>query len=205
MNLMLLTVLLAAGPIDQAKVDQCLKPTVGIVCEGDLCGSGVIVKTEQQGPDYLSQVLTCYHVVDESRNLAVMVSQYDGDELTGNTQHQAVLLWCDPENDVALLAFRSEQPQKAAEIDSSPVKLGDEIMRIGHGLGQAARFDFGQVTWVGDRLRLNCTTVFGDSGGPIFRNNKLIGIAQAISVTGNYPVFQISWAVPVPDLPLIGE
>lgn len=70
-------------------------------------------------------------------------------------------------------------------------------MRIGHGLGQPARFDLGQITMLEETLCMNCTTVLGDSGGPMFRNNKLIGISQAISVAGDSPVFTIDWAIPI--------
>jgi hypothetical protein len=75
------------------------------------------------------------------------------------------------------------------EFNSKPY-FGTDVFKIGYGLGDDIRIDFGAITSVDTKkpenlkgfLRSNCYTIFGDSGGPLFYKDgyKVIGVTSSI-------------------------
>jgi len=125
----------------------------------------------------------------------------------------------DPKIDLALIAFESDQKLHTVDLGfEEKLFIGNEVVRVGGGLGDDLRVDFGKVTGVlvklpSDKskscLRTSVYTVPGDSGGPLFHNNKLVGVMFCIrgaKVNGHmYPVFGVSYAVPISDLKKLDE
>ena len=88
-----------------------------------------------------------------------------------------------------------------AELDFDPkLFIGSEVYRIGCGLGDDPRLDYGKLTYYKKKLeilRTSVMTVPGDSGSPLFYNYKVIGIVISIRSYQNFPIFNISYAIPL--------
>lgn len=210
-----LTSHLFSGEPDKKLHEECLYPTV-MVCgqEGyeSGYGSGVIIKSEKdKDGKYLNYVATCDHVVlikagtpfgviATYRPCLVKVGNYENwSTFKGYTEYKTDLVYKDKEHDLAILVFESDKEMPTAEIDQD-VKLyiGNDVMRVGCGLGDVMRLDFGKITSTNfkfhdksfeDLYRTSVPTIFGDSGGPLFHkvgdDYKLVGITQAIRSTSS--------------------
>ncbi len=89
-----------------------------------------------------------------------------------------------------------------ATMDFEPrLFIGNEVYRIGCGLGDDPRIDYGRLTAYKKTpkptFRTSIMTVPGDSGSPVFHEYKVIGLAVSIRSVRGVPVFGISYAVPL--------
>lgn len=190
--------------VDESFVQNCMKPTVAVCVGEDIAGTGFIVRSVQDGNDYINSVITCSHVVKDEPCLNVRLTEFgEGNCPIPGKHYPAMVIHTDAVNDVALMIFRSKTKMPTVKIDYTPVKLGDEIVRVGYGLGEEIRFDEGRVTlpehkrFGSTNLKTNVMTIFGDSGSPIFRDGKVIGIMNRITVCRGVPICQISYAIPI--------
>jgi S1-C subfamily serine protease len=203
MNQLLMALALVSANVNGEFREQCLRPTVGVFqSDGHCIGSGFIIESQEQGPEhFLNTVITANHLFgspDEQFKITVRTLDYDDEaNVTGFHSHEATLFKFNEDLDVAVLVFRTKTKLPTVILDDDPPKVGDEITHIGCGLGQLPRFDDGQITQVGPSIRTNMFVTFGDSGGPVFRNNKLIGIVQKMSSVSNG---HISFFVPLKDI-----
>ena len=104
----------------------------------------------------------------------------------------------DKDDDIALIIVDRPHDQWMT-LDTKPVQFGDTLICIGNPFRAKANERL-LVTWakVADE---SCDNEFiydgfcwhGDSGGPLIRNNKLVGITIARHIGGNY----LGFAVPV--------
>jgi hypothetical protein len=104
--------------------------------------------------------------------------------------------------DIGIGVFFSDHQMAIAELNFEPkIFIGNEIFRIGCGLGDEPRLDYGKLTsyksFPKKVFRTSVMTVPGDSGGPLFHENKVIGIIVSIRSLRGQPVFGISQAVPL--------
>lgn len=150
----------------------------------------------------------------EEYDVVVRIGIYeDWSKLIGQKEHKCEVVELDRENDIALLSFVTETKCHVAEIYKNPkLYIGNDVLRIGCGLGDPFRVDFGKITSVKDSIglmlkgtyRTSIPTVIGDSGGPVFHEGKVIGLAQAIrsqQVATPFgpllmPVYHMSYVIP---------
>jgi hypothetical protein len=113
------------------------------------------------------------------------------------------------EKDISLLKFKKTILLPAAEIHpNTKLFIGNDILRVGYGLYETARIDYGKITGMPDSIavvelvkgtyRTSVQSVNGDSGGPVFHEHKLIGVMQALKMTSNnLIVFHMSYVIPM--------
>lgn len=85
--------------------------------------------------------------------------------------------------------------------------IGNKVMKIGCGLGEEMRIDYGCITSLDSKImkgrwRTSIFCVPGDSGGPVFHKNKVVGIVQAIRYMNTEehvrtPIPHISYIIPL--------
>lgn len=210
-----------AGPPDKALHKKCLYPTVQLTTEGKPSfGSGVIVRSVKiEEGRYHNVVVTCAHVTQSyPENNVVKVFVYKNwSEITEVETFPIEYTFHDETADLSLGLFVTDRPMPVAEIDfGAKLFIGSRVLRVGCGLGDEPRLDRGEVTSVktlmknmAGNYRTNVHTLPGDSGGPLFAGNKVVGIAHAIRVmrgpTGPLPVFNVSFYIPVGKLKDLDE
>jgi len=208
-------------PLSMAGVDkklhkECLYPTVLIRdFKAGSSGSGIIVRSQKIKEDlYHNVILTCGHIfanpeiIDDYR---VYVGKYkDWSTIEGAEEYKANLYIKDAKRDLGVMVFSSKKKMPVGKLDfDTKLYIGNEIFRIGCGLGDQYRLDYGKVTSVNGTLdahikntiRANVFTVPGDSGGPLFHKYKVVGITQAIRFVSNgwnrFPAYKISYFIPL--------
>jgi len=204
-------------------------------------GSGVVIKSTKDGDHYHNIVGTCAHVLKETPAMyeKVLIKQdgkkigyklklikpakYDYKIRVGKYENWSVLvaaadfdcevLAVDKEIDVALIKFTSKEKMYTVELDINPkLFIGNKIHRVGCGMGEPFRVDYGRITSLANSIgrsqsvvgthRTSIVTLPGDSGGPVFHENKMIGVAQGIrnfrmNAHINMPIFQMSYVIPL--------
>lgn len=190
-----------AGEPDKNLHEKCLYPTV-LVWSDTHTGTGVVVQSTKIGEkQYRNTVFSAAHVFKEVLYQGetkprippyrVYVPKYKNwSTLYQYDEFTATIRRIDRNTDAAVLTFDSEFLVKVADIDWSPkLYIGNTVTHIGGGLGQELRVDHGEITSIrvssGDGFpkgmyRTNVFTLPGDSGGPLFHENKVVGICQSI-------------------------
>lgn len=188
-------------------IEKCLKPTVLIESKDQTStGTGVIVKSEKLKYTnvYFNIVFSCEHIIKSNKQI-VKYSEFDDNGIFLKYQeNKAIVFFKDSDADISILFFTSDSPMPIAESDFKyQPKIRDRVFTIGHGMGDNSRYSDGCVTGSTKTkdmfvdYKTSIPIVFGDSGGPLFYNNKLIGIAnsiRSISVADKIkvPVYNIS-------------
>ncbi len=227
-----------AGEPDKDLHNKCIYPTVMI--QGTKTGTGVIIKSvklsKRDKCNYINYVFTCAHVlvktparIVESKEekpkivpakyeYVIRVGVYEDWSLIKKIKtYPCEVIHVGITKDIALVSFVTDKKMPVADIDLNPkLYIGNEICRVGCGLGEPFRVDFGKVTSLSksaDRpiartrnlYRTSIMTMPGDSGGPVYHQNKLIGLAQLIRSMSipsgpfrtNMPVFHVSYVIPI--------
>jgi len=232
------TVVQADEP-DKILHEKCIYPTVMLISTSPHMrpgvGSGVIVKSVRKGEkEWQNYALTVGHnlyevpehmvqseegeqpvLVPASYEYKVRVGKYeDWSKLTDAEDFPCEVLHDDDEKDIGLIRFVSEHEMFVADIETDPkIYIANEVCRVGCGIGEGFRIDFGRVTSLPesiDRLnprmqgtfRISAPTLPGDSGGPVYHGYKVIALAAAISgirsgPISSAPVYHIVYAIPV--------
>jgi hypothetical protein len=194
------------GEVDKKLHQECLYPTIYVGrADQSGYGSGVIVRSEKVNDTlYRNVFITCAHLVDDT-NIDYEVKQYiyeNWSQVKEAKSYPAVFFGLNRDMDIAIGVFLSEEAMPTAKLDFEPkLFIGNEIFRIGCGLGDDPRLDFGKLTayrkFPKPTFRTSVMTVPGDSGSPLFHDYKVIGITVSIRTFRNLPVFNISYAVPL--------
>lgn len=193
---------------------KCLYPSVCIVNkEIGSVGSGVIVRSENFGDCYYNVMITCEHIFQEDKRLfpidyIVRIPVFRNSRILFYEEYPCLIFDSNEDYDLAIVLFFSNQKLECAEIDfDSNLEINDEILKIGYGLGDDLRLDYGNITSISCSLgkyknlyRTNAFSIFGDSGGPVYYKYKLIGIMHGIRVVGQNPVFEMSFASSIKNL-----
>jgi len=244
-TLLLATSICQAGEPDKDLHNKCIYPTVMLQGKNGGTGSGVIIKSVKRGESYMNYVFTCAHVLkktpariiepeepkegEEAAAPIVIPSKYeyiihiavyeDWSLIKEIKTYKCNVIHVENDvlKDVALVTFKTKEKMKVAEIETKPkIYIGNEVLRIGCGVGEPFRIDYGKVTSLSKsigraqpatkgKIRTSIQTVPGDSGGPVYHENKLIGVAQMIrAMPGNagpfptsIPIFHMSYVIPM--------
>lgn len=194
-------------------IEKCLKPTVLIESEQvSASGTGFIVKSIKNSnlDIFVNIIFSCEHIL-KSKIVTVKTSVFDDDGIFKKyMSHKGVVLASDGINDLSILLFFSEDIMPTATINPSyKPKIRDAVFSIGHGLGEISRYSEGKFTGAlisetnseVNTYRTSIPIIFGDSGGPLFFENQVIGIANSMKSTelgqNKYPVYDISFYKPI--------
>jgi hypothetical protein len=203
LSLLFFCAIISAGEADKTLHSKCLYPTI-LISSGDGHGSGVIVRSEKVDENnYKNIFISCAHIADDKLDYEVKHFTYEDWSLLKQVKsYPATFYGRNEELDVSIGCFFSDTEMPIAALDfDTKIYIGNEIFRIGCGLGDEPRLDYGKLTWItkGKKpiLRTSILTVPGDSGSPVFHNYKVVGIMISIRVYRNLPVFNISYALPL--------
>jgi S1-C subfamily serine protease len=208
--LLVISIVSLAGVPDESLHNRCIYPTVLVAPHGmSAFGSGIIVKSVKvSDKQYNNVFLTCAHVSSSKNPYEVRLFKYENwSKITKVESFSCELYGINDKIDIAVGVFTTEIAMPTAQMDFNPkLFIGNEVYRIGCGLGDEPRLDYGKVTSLSMALsdgglmyRTSVHTVPGDSGSPLFHENKVIGIMRAIKLWRGLPVFNISFAVPLEE------
>jgi len=245
---LILTCQLFAGEPDKKFHEKCLYPTVMIQVQKSVLGkggvgTGVIFKSHKlEDGKYVNFVLTCAHVIpDEEKapkpsggllpfklfhklKFTVKKANYkDWSTLVDYTDFDSKVVYKDLKRDFAILVFESKEAMPIADLaPKAKLYIGNDVFRVGCGMGDFMRVDYGKITAIDytlsgrikDVYRTSIPTIGGDSGGPMFNEEyQVVGIAEAIRsiqsfsksplsqgflvVPIQHPICHISYSVPL--------
>jgi S1-C subfamily serine protease len=176
-------------------------------------GSGVVVRSEDFGNYYYNVAITCEHILLDDNRLfptgyRVKVPIFKKNKIINYNEYPCVIYEKNKEYDLAIVLFFTNYKMDCAEINfDSKLDVNDKILKVGYGLGDDLRIDHGNITSIDGKLnnsknlyRMNAFSIFGDSGGPVFYNEKLIGITKGIRTAEDLPLFFISFATSIKNL-----
>ncbi len=147
-------------------------------------GSGLIIDAEK------GYVLTNYHVVEDTKSVAVILSE--------DRELQAEWIRSDPKTDLAIIKVKAEKLVAAQFGDSDEMEVGDWVLAIGSPAGLEHTVTAGIISGKGRRtaagailghyesfLQTDAAINKGNSGGPLVNmRGKVIGINTAIVTPG---------------------
>ena len=199
---------------DEILHNKCIYPVIEIYTPSVKgTGTGFIVRSEKVGDKFRNVSLTCGHLFTRSDQVIRVPKYKEWSTFDGYDEYECLVYSRNTEEDMAVVLFESEREMPVAEIDfESKVYIGSDIFRVGCGLGDEPRLDYGKITSVNTEaptlklnvLRTNIYTVLGDSGAPIYHKNKVIAITHSIRAHRlgplPLPVFGISYGLPIGGL-----
>jgi S1-C subfamily serine protease len=204
-----------SGEPDKVLHEKCLYPSIMTINQHSKgVGSGVIIKIKKKEDGFETFAFTCAHVIvalpkpqtphgeeepADKYDLNARVGIYeDWSTLVGHKEYPAKVLFIDRTKDISLISFVTKTELKIADVEiNSKLYIGNDVFRIGCGLNEPFRLDYGKVTSlkdsIGNRIkgtyRTSIPSVMGDSGGPVFHEYKVVGIVQGLrSVEVNTPL-----------------
>lgn len=226
--LLMIPLMLSSAEPDKKLHESSLYPTVKIsyekrVCDcndcknkpGQAVASGFIVKSipitdGKLAGSFLNCVVTAAHNVENvTTTISLHVGKYENwSTLVGFEKYEALVYAVNKRMDLAVLVFKSERRLPCCQLDLSESPFfGTQVFKIGYGLGDDIRIDFGNVTSVETKqpeklrgfLRSNCYTIFGDSGGPLFYRDgyRVVGVTSSIRGSENLFLNSQSYFTPV--------
>ena len=163
-------------------------------------GTGFIISEE-------GYVVSNYHVVEGSSRLSVIT--YD------DQTFDAKIVGYDAANDVAVLKVEAEGLQAAKIGSSDDLIVGDQVVAIGHPLGnETATLTVGYVSAkdqsvttdgsIINMLQTDAAINSGNSGGPLFNmNGEVIGITSAKysgTTSSGASIEGVGFAIPIDDV-----
>ena len=140
-------------------------------------GSGVIISDN-------GYIVTNNHVVKDATNIIV--------KLQDGNNYEAKIIGADEKTDLALIKISANNLPYASLADSDQLKIGEEVIAIGNGLGKGTTASNGIVSALNREVTIdkysmtliltNAEINSGNSGGGLFDlNGNLIGIVNAKS------------------------
>lgn len=219
----LFTANMYADEPDKDLHNKCIYPSVMLMSTSPCpsiqgIGSGVIVKSVKQDDKWHNFVLTVAHNIYETPEheckqlnadipvevkrgyyYEIHIGVYENWSFLKEMKSFPCEIICnDDASDVAMIKFVTDKEMPTAEINFNPeVYIGSDVCRVGCGLSEPFRIDFGKITAlpgsagikiVKDTYRISAPTIQGDSGGPVYEDNKLIGLAKAIASIPSGPI-----------------
>jgi S1-C subfamily serine protease len=189
--MILLTLLLAIAQPDEKLHNQCLYPTVMVVDEKEgSSGTGFIVRSIKTKKKYRNTLITAYHVIESDGPFQVICTKYKNwSEIDKEAKFPIYVCNINQKNDLAIAVFESDEAMPTCQLDfDHKLFINTKVCRVGFGMMDDARIDFGAITQpktlrpesFAETIRTNVYSVYGDSGGPLFYNYKVIGVCRAV-------------------------
>lgn len=179
-----------SGEPDKKLHEKCLYPVVQII-NSDNRGScsGVILRSEKiSNNKYHNVVVSTAHGMTLDK-VSIKVPTYSNwSEISKTTVYPGLVYCNDASADLMATVFVSERKMYTADLGlNQKLYIGNKIIRVGCGLGDAPRLEEGFITGINMRNfnqgkvhRMSIYTLPGDSGGPVFEDYKIIGWTQSI-------------------------
>ncbi|UCD58934.1 MAG: Do family serine endopeptidase [Candidatus Hydrogenedentota bacterium] len=162
-------------------------------------GSGVIM-------DKTGYILTNNHLVEDSEEISVKISDFDGDR---GKEYEGRVIARDPATDLAVIKIEPDRPLSEVKLgDSSALKVGQWAIAIGDPFGLEKTFTVGVISGLGrydfggplrnvmyqNFIQTDASINPGNSGGPLLDiNGEVIGINTFIQGSGT----GIGFAIPI--------
>ena len=199
--------------VNESLHEKCLYPTVKVQSiDGRASGSGVIIKSKKiKEKQYINVVLTCAHVLLDDMKYNILQGKYQNwSEFVGYEKPTACdVYYKNNFKDIAVLLFLSDKELPTAKLGlKENVYIGNKVFKMGCGgdalFASPPRMDKGIITSIfnlGNEFKIIRTSAFtvpGDSGGPLYQDNKLIGLIRAIRIlNGKVLAYKISFAISI--------
>ena len=197
-QIFLLLVLLFSYIPEPKKIlfEKCIKPVVMIKSVIDTStGTGFVVRSQKAINDfYINTVISCAHVCTQKMKIAIPV--YNNSSVKKYEEYDAKLLYFNNNLDLSVLIFFSEKKMSTVDIEMNDDSwIDDDVCIIGCGLGESPRLSKGYISGISEEtesIRTSISCVPGDSGSPLFKNNKVIGVCLGIKNYNNNLITDIS-------------
>lgn len=194
---------------DEKLHKKCLYPTAQVTAfaHGQMVsGTAFVTRSEKVGNKYHNCAITCQHICGS--NMKIILQKYKNwSVLDAKIEEPCSSYSLDAELDIAVLLFVTEESVDTVDLEfNKDLYIGNDIFRIGHGLGDEARLDYGKITGLDITVKgflknvnkSSIHTVQGDSGGPVFTNDyKVIGLMRGIRGDQTMQYNNISYFVPI--------
>ncbi len=121
-------------------------------------------------------ILTCAHIIDNAIRVFIEVP------IEGFEKYEVQILGICPRLDLALIKTINYLPKKHLVLgDANKVKIGDDVLAVGFPLGQEyLKLTKGIISGYHDGFfQTDAALNPGNSGGPLIKKNKVIGINSA--------------------------
>ena len=182
-----------SGEPDIKLHEKCIYPAVQVINIDTIgSGSGVIIQSKKIKDNlYHNTVLTVAHVL-KSVNYEIWVSEYTNwSYYKTRKKYLGRVYGVNSSIDFGIIIFKSRKKMPVADLYFNPkLYLGNEVYKAGFGSNNQAKIEFGKITSINinskpfkNHIRSTAPTVPGDSGGPVFHEYKIIGLARAVTST----------------------
>ena len=167
-------------------------------------GSGVLISSD-------GYIVTNEHVVSGANEVSIKLQ-------SGDT-YDATVIGTDVKTDLALLKIDATDLPFAKLVDSDELKLGEEVIAIGNGLGKGTTSSNGIISALNREVKIdkyqmtliltNAEINSGNSGGGLFDlNGNLVGIVNAKSSSSAYSTTSIEgigYAIPANTVKTVAQ
>lgn len=192
--------------------ERVLYPTVGIqnrYSNGHVAtATGVIVRIKKDGDEYVNTVYTACHVINhpEATSFVLKPVYVNHDEFVKFDTFPAKIKAMDVVDETGVVEFRSKEKLFTAEIDKKhEIHIGNSVFGVGiPTTARQPRLLTGIITSVNfttierkGLIRTSEAVVWGDSGGPVFNDYKLIGVHQSIDLVSQNVPYGVTYLVPL--------
>jgi S1-C subfamily serine protease len=148
------------------------------------CASGFVVATD-------GTVVTNFHVVRRAQRIEAHFED-------GSTAPAEQMLDYDRANDLGLIKLKLTKPVTPVEFDDAPVSVLDDVYSIGNPGCEGMSVTKGMVNRIQkdgngapERIQHSATIAPGNSGGPLIRGGKVVGVNSS-----SWVPYEIHFAVP---------
>lgn len=149
-------------------------------------GTGFIVQSKEIDKNlYFNTIFSVEHIF--MKPMYANILKNDDGFIDVQESRALQIIYKNSEDDLAVACFLTNQKMQTAEVDYiSYPKLHDKVFSVGCGLGTLLRYSDGIVTGLSkskkdyQHIQTSVYTVPGDSGCPLFYQNKVIGIVNSI-------------------------
>lgn len=192
---------------------ECLYPTICVASVDETSfGSGVIVLSKKINYEYINFFISSAHVIEKGTDYNVLLHKYeDWSTVVGVKKIKCKFYAKHKKRDLIIGAFLTKTAMPSAKINMKiKFYIGTKLFRIGCGLGDVPRLEYGIVSApimkkggpaTLNTVRTSIQTVPGDSGGPVFdRKYQVVGVTKAIKYYRSQLIFGTGYIVPITDL-----
>lgn len=139
-----------------------------------------------------NHILTCSHVLENSHSVTINIS------FSGCKEYRCHILGICPQIDIAIIEVVEYESEHICPLGSDlMINSGDDCIVLGYPLGQSnLKVTKGVISGQQySKYQIDTPISSGNSGGPLVRNNKVIGILVSSIVLDNAQ--NVNYAIPI--------